>query len=206
MNLGKFDVILADPPWSYHNWTDAKNGAAVGHYSTMKDSSIADIPVDQWTKKNSVIFLWGTWPCVPEAVHVMEGWGFTHVTGFPWVKTMPSRAQLHTGIGFWTRGASEFVLVGRKGTVKRKKADVIGLLVWESRQFWSPVESHSFKPYTIHQWIEKMFPEARRLELFGRRQRTGWTVLGRKLGHDLGPWGVRPFNPPTPKVGFFRER
>lgn len=27
----KYNIIYADPPWSYQNWCNKKNGAAVAH-------------------------------------------------------------------------------------------------------------------------------------------------------------------------------
>jgi N6-adenosine-specific RNA methylase IME4 len=204
-DLGKFQVITADCPWRFQNWSDRKNGAAAACYDTMTAQEIADIPVDMWADKDCTLYLWGVWTQMKEALQVMEGWGFELVTGVPWVKTTPSKGKIHCGVGFWIRGASEYLLVGRRGNPKRGKIDVIGLLHDFPQQFWAPIGEHSFKPIRVTTWIEYMFPEAKRLELFGRRERAGWTVLGRKLGYDLGPWGVRPYVAKNPSEGLFHK-
>lgn len=202
-----YSVILADPPWQYAQFTSPLNGAAAGHYDTMTAEAIGEIPVAQWADKNSALFLWGTWPCVGEAIHVMKAWGFEQIAGVPWIKTFPPKGEVKRGIGFWTAGVSEYVLIGKRGTPKRKKIDVLGLINGESGKeaFYAPIGSHSAKPIRFTTWVEEIFPKAKRLELFARRERQGWTTLGRKLGHDLGPWGVRAYEAPEPKEGLFER-
>ena len=85
---GLYRVILADPPWSYRN---GGNGAAKNHYPTLTTAGLCalqidDCPVNGLAAPDCVLLLWGTWPLVPDALQVMEAWGFTYVTGFPWVK------------------------------------------------------------------------------------------------------------------------
>lgn len=41
----KYNIIYADPPWSYQNWCDKKNGAAKAHYETMTQADIEALPV-----------------------------------------------------------------------------------------------------------------------------------------------------------------
>lgn len=36
----KYNVIYADPPWSYQQWCNKKQGAAKAHYETMKQKDI----------------------------------------------------------------------------------------------------------------------------------------------------------------------
>jgi N6-adenosine-specific RNA methylase IME4 len=204
-DIGKFSVILADPPWGYQNWSDSKNGAAKSQYETMSAEDIGEIPIQNWVAEDCILFLWGTWPGVKKAIDVMDSWGFEQVTGFPWIKTVPTKSELHFGIGFWARGVSEYVLIGRRGSPKRTKVDVLGLLHGENQTFYAPVGRHSVKPIRLTTWIEKSLPGPY-LELFGRRPRPNWTVLGRALGHELGPWGVRSYNPKISKEGLFASR
>lgn len=83
----KFDVIYADPPWHYSN--SGVNGAAGKHYPVMKTKDICALDVAAHTKENCAIFLWATWPNLPEAIKVMEAWGFSYKTcAFLWVKLL----------------------------------------------------------------------------------------------------------------------
>lgn len=49
---------------------------------------------------------------------------------------------------------------------------------------------HSMKPDTLHQSLEVMFPDTRKIELFARKPRNGWTTLGNQcagatMGEDI---------------------
>ena len=93
----RFDVILADPPWLYNsrNNPGARFGCgACGHYPMMDTASIAALPVGEIANDPSVLFLWATWPKLPEAFQVLDAWDFTYKTlGFIWVKLNPGRAR-----------------------------------------------------------------------------------------------------------------
>lgn len=218
IDVGRHGVIMADPPWLYRQ--KSCTGAAEDHYNLMKARHICEIPVARWAARDCILFCWGTWPCVPEIVDVMRAWEFEHVTGFPLIKCEPNRGKIATGIGFWMRGASEFMLIGRKGNPRRLGIDLDGLVIGaekeeaafysrkgdhEGASFFAPRGDHSVKPIRVTTWIEKIIPDAgSRLELFGRRPRQDWTVLGRKLGVELGPYGARPFVPEPPSGGLWR--
>lgn len=53
-NMGrKYNIIYADPPWSYQNWCDKKNGAAKAHYDTMSQADIEALPVGELQQKTA---------------------------------------------------------------------------------------------------------------------------------------------------------
>lgn len=129
---GTIRVLIADPAWRYQQWSEAKHGAADAAYEdgTMATDDICRIPVKKWLAKDAVLFVWGTWPKVPDCLRVLEAWGADEiVSGFPWVKTTPSAGTIYTGIGFWTQSASEYLLIGRRGRgLERADGDkVVGL-------------------------------------------------------------------------------
>jgi N6-adenosine-specific RNA methylase IME4 len=187
-------VIIADPPWSYANWSDAAHGAARSAYSCMAIEDICAIPVgDQFAAKDCMLYLWVTGPKIPEGLKVCEAWGFEYVAWIPWVKFTPSTGQIYRGIGFHTMAAAEMLFICRRGKPKAKdrKDTPIGLLVGEERVFWAPRTKHSKKPEEIQDWIERKF-DGPYLELFARRNRPSWTCYGNELGTELGSYGVRP--------------
>lgn len=81
---GRYSVIYADPPWSY---TQGGHGAATKHYPTMSAAAIKELPVAQLAAKDAVLFMWATFPNLPQALETIEAWGFKYKTlGFNWVK------------------------------------------------------------------------------------------------------------------------
>ena len=87
----KYKIIYADPPWSYENkkvlGSYNSDGGAENHYSTMDLEDICNLPINSISEKDSVLFLWGTVPMLPEAFQVMERWGFKYKTCLFWHKT-----------------------------------------------------------------------------------------------------------------------
>lgn len=179
MNNKQYGVVLADPPWPYRN--RGVNGAAEKHYPTMSIRQIQALPVGKLAMPNSVLLLWGTWPNLPLALSVLQAWGFQYVTGFPWIKVVnvPSVEQglfrPFFGTGFWVRGCSEYVLIGRRGKVSPPTGNFVGLL---SENF-----QHSRKPASIHEYAETMTGPY--IELFARQHRPGWDVWGNEVASTV---------------------
>ena len=174
----KYSVILADPPWAYSN--SGCKGAAKNEYSTMSLNELKALPVMNISADDSVLLMWGTWPKLDEAcLPLMKAWGFKYVTGFPWVKiteigiTLFGQIEIKVpyGIGFWARGASEPLLIGKRGKAKPPDIGYIGLL--------SPNLYHSRKPDDIYQYAESMAGPY--LEMFARRRREGWDAFGNEI-------------------------
>lgn len=134
----KYNIIYADPPWSYKN--KKSNGAANNHYSTMALKDICELPVRALAAEDCVLFMWATYPALKEALQVIESWEFTYKTiGFQWVKLNKSGNGYFFGLGNWTRANTETCLIATRGKPKRKSASVSQLIV-------SPIERHSKKP------------------------------------------------------------
>src|SRR5258706_14425719 len=83
-----FKVLYADPPWSFAQWSHRGEGkGAEQHYQTMKLSDICALPVADIAKPDSALFLWVVQPQLPEAMRVLDAWGFKFRTvAFCWVK------------------------------------------------------------------------------------------------------------------------
>ncbi len=75
-----YQVIYADPPWSYNNKRTggSMKSGAVSKYPTMSLEDICDMSIP--SDKNAVLFLWATVPLLPEAFTVMNAWGFKYKT------------------------------------------------------------------------------------------------------------------------------
>lgn len=183
---GSFGAILADPPWSFRTWSDRgrdrcpdamvrQKGLAERHYATMPLAKIEQLPVGDVAAPDSVLFLWAVDCMLPEAIALMERWGFKFKTvAFTWAKTLKSDPErTHTGLGYWTRGNPETCLLGTRGAPKRLAADVRQLIVAQRRE-------HSRKPDEQYERIERLVAGPY-LELFARHPRPGWTQWGDQL-------------------------
>jgi len=176
--MKQYGVILADPPWDYAN--SGCRGAAENQYPTMTEKEIAALPIFDFALPNCVLLLWATWPKLDEAcLPVLKAWGFEYITGFPWLKITEVSTDLDGqiqvsvpyGVGFWVRGETEPILIGRRGKPKPPPNGFVGLLSLNLR--------HSRKPDSIYDYAEAM--PGPYLELFARRARPGWDVWGNEV-------------------------
>lgn len=170
----QYGVILADPPWNMRN--RGVNGAAAKHYPTLTDNQIISLPVERWAKDDSVLLLWCINSKIDVGLEVLAAWGFNYVTKFPWIKFTGDELNKKPswGTGFWVRGCSEDILIGKRGHAKLPNTDYLGLL--------SDRLQHSRKPDSIYDYAES-FPGPY-LELFARtiaagaRSSAPWDVWG----------------------------
>lgn len=179
-----FRCIVADPPWQFASNSVEKPGRnARRHYQCMPLADIAALPVERYVAPQAILFMWVTGPFLVEGYHlpVMRAWGFEpSAIGFVWVK-LNMRASPHfftqkdlfSGGGFTTRKNAEYVVIGKRGRSVRQDAGVQEVII-------SPRRQHSRKPTESYERIER-YCEGPRLELFGRQQRNGWTVLGNEV-------------------------
>lgn len=188
MNLpaGPYGVIYADPPWSFRSWSDkGKNrapdamvrqkGLAERHYATMGLADIKALPVADVAAKDSALFLWAIDCMLPEALDLMQVWGFTFKTvAFTWVKQNRVSPTPAIGLGYWTRGNPEMCLLGTRGKPRRLSAAVRQLVE-------APRREHSRKPDEVRERIEALLPGPY-LELFARSTAPGWTAWGDQVG------------------------
>jgi N6-adenosine-specific RNA methylase IME4 len=128
--------------------------------------------IDSVSSKDSILYLWGVWPQVPECLQVMKAWGFDFVSGFPWIKMTKSYTFQPVG-GYWILGVSEYCLIGKKGKASPPipSKRYLGII--------SPSFRHSKKPNSIHDMAETL--PGPYLELFARESREGWTVVGNQI-------------------------
>lgn len=120
MPNGKYEIIYADPPWQYND--KGCHGGVEKQYPTMPNEDIYKLPVEKLAAKDCVLFLWATYPKLPEALETIKAWGFKYKTiAFQWVKVYPkSTDKFVVGLGRWTRGNTEPCLLAVKGHPKRK--------------------------------------------------------------------------------------
>lgn len=167
----KFRVVVADPPWKYGNAIDeAMPGTTVAetHYPCLTIGELCALPVDAICEPNAVLFLWVTSPLLFEAVPVVKAWGFTYKTSFVWDKVKHN-------VGFYNSVRHEFLLVCTRGSGVPDNPKLFDSVVVSERT------EHSVKPDLFYEMIDTLYTHGKKLELFGRRPRDGWTVFGNEL-------------------------
>lgn len=146
----KYDVIYADPPWSYRDKALAGDRGAGCKYDVMSLEDIKKLPVKDLAEEDCALFMWVTMPFLEEAFAVMRAWGFEYKTcAFTWVKQNKKADTLFWGMGNWTRANAELCLLGVRGKPKRKDAGVHSVII-------SHIEEHSKKPSEIRDRICKL--------------------------------------------------
>ena len=171
----KYSVIYADPPWSYRDKRDKHPrlcGGARVHYDVMNTSDVKALPVASIADNNCMLFLWATFPNLPDAIEVMKAWGFKYKTlGFSWIKTNRKSGTPFFGIGYYTKSNCEVCLIGVKGKPIKESNSVSSVVI-------EPIEGHSKKPDCVRDRIVTLCGDVPRIELFARQRVEGWDAWG----------------------------
>ncbi|MEQ2382905.1 MT-A70 family methyltransferase [Lachnospiraceae bacterium CLA-AA-H58] len=172
-----YQIIYADPPWRYDQ--KGLQGAAEKHYSTMSLEDICKLPVGSISAKDSILFLWATFPQLPAALRVISAWGFKYKTvAFLWLKKNRKADSWFFGLGFWTRGNAEVCLLATRGHPKRQSSKIHQFII-------SPIEAHSKKPDIVRDKIVELAGDVPRIELFARQTTPGWDVWGNEVTSSI---------------------
>ena len=169
--MSPFGVVVADCPWKFGDKLPGAGRGAEKHYTCMDLAKLCAFPLPPIADDAWLIF-WRVGSMQAEALAVIAAWGFKPpVSELIWVKTAKA-GGLRWGMGRSVRNCHEVALVCKRGKPERASASVPSVI-------FAPRGEHSEKPQAFYAAVEKLTgAEASRVELFGRRQRDGWTVLG----------------------------
>jgi len=187
----KYRTIVADPPWPYNSsgdhlrathdhrpgsWDAAANSAGSRvRYGAMGIPALCEMRPDH--AADAHLYLWTTNSFMVEAHEIARAWGFTPKTILTWGKVTPDGTP-SARAGYYYRGATEHVLFCVSGSLSLATKDVRPtLLLW-------PRLPHSVKPDAFFDMVEEASPGPY-LELFARRQRTGWDTWGNECRRDI---------------------
>lgn len=189
--------IIADPPWRFSDtltMSTTRRGAE-SNYSLMSTADIAALPVSQVVADDSLLVLWVPSALLADGLLVLSSWGFNLKGTFIWVKTTKegwapmddglwsySEVDPNLGLGFFMghtfRQCHEIALVGVRGSPKIVSRSQRSVCLGFN-------QGHSRKPDDLHDRIEALV-DGPYLELFGRRLRDNWMVLGNEIdGRDI---------------------
>ena len=126
-NFGITGFSGYDPPWKYQK--NKVHGAAERHHPTMGIKELCALPVADLAAPDSVLFLWATFPQLPEALQLIKAWGFQYKSvAFIWLKKNKKADSWFYGMGFWTRGNAEICLLAIRGVPNGRRRISISLL------------------------------------------------------------------------------
>lgn len=165
--LGKFAVIMADPPWDIHMELP---------YGTMSDDEMRQLNIPA-LQTDGYIFLWVTGRAMELGRECLTLWGYERVDELIWVKTNQLQRLIRTGrTGHWINHGKEHCLVGVKGNPNVNRGIDTDVIVAE-------VRATSHKPDEIYGVIERLSPGTLKVELFGRPHncQPNWVTLGNQL-------------------------
>ena len=163
---GVFELIYLDLPWHY----DLQLTGAPP-YKTMRLEEMKE-EIKPPTAKDCIMFMWVTNPKLEEGLELLKYWGFTYKTKMAWIKWKNEKLQV--GTGYYVKGADEMLLIAIKGSpgVPPESARPPSVV------FAERTKKHSEKPKIFYEIIEKMYPARKKLEMFARNKRDGWTSWG----------------------------
>jgi N6-adenosine-specific RNA methylase IME4 len=195
-----FDLVQLDPMWNYV--VRSRKGlsrSAENHYPTVTVEVQKTFPIPDLFNRNCAVFMWATYPNLPQAFDLGAAYGLTYKTvAFTWVKLNKlwysnfmrqlkktgsvdealawyERHAYFMGNGYYTRANPELCLLFTKGKpLKRLDLGVPNLIV-------SPIGAHSAKPDEASNRMVRLFGDRPRVEIYARKYRPGWTSLGLDL-------------------------
>lgn len=167
--LGKFGVVMADPPWHIHQDLP---------YGTMSDDEMRGLNLS-CLQDDGVIFLWVTGRAIELGMECLALWGYKRVQELVWIKTNQLNELIRGGrTGVWLNHTKEHCLIGVKGDPDLNMRLDCDVLV-------APVRETSRKPDEMYSLLERLYPNERKIEIFARQNNLkashGWVGLGNQL-------------------------
>ena len=151
--MKKYNIIYADPPWTYKVWSKKGEGrTAQSHYNCMTKEQIQQLPVEDICAKDCVLFLWVTYPCLEQGLELIKKWGFKYKTvAFTWIKENKKNSSDFMGLGYYTRANAEICLLATRGKPLKRQSKCVQQVIR------AKIREHSQKPIEAYERIEQLF-------------------------------------------------
>lgn len=186
--MGKYQIIYADPPWSYYNDSTAKQdcttvkGMRRPPYGVMSSGEIMRLPVSGIAADDAILFIWTTDYHLQKCLDVIKAWGFEYKTvAFSWLKKTKNGTPVCFMGAYTMKSGIEMCLLATKGKNAHglvKKHNVRALIE-------TPRMEHSKKPSEARTRIVELLGDLPRVELFAREASEGWHTWGNQVTCDI---------------------
>jgi len=182
MKIKKYQIIYADPAWSYQNDNNIKPKSIVGMrhppYDVMSSKEIKELPINQIADDNAILFIWTTDYHLGKCIEVINSWGFEYKTvGFVWAKKNKKGEQVCFMGAYTMKSGVELCLLATRGKNAHKLVKKHNVRAYIE----SPRLEHSKKPNEIRERIVELVGDLPRIELFARQKTEGWDVWGNEV-------------------------
>lgn len=187
-----FRVVCADPPWPFEDSLPGPGRGAAKQYDLLSDA----IAMRQFVggellndvADEAYLFLWrvsagggrSIITLVERAYAVARAWDFDPKTEMIWRKQTKNGAR-HFGMGWHVRMEHEAVIVATRGKPKPLVRNIRSVFDAKAPSSTNGRAIHSAKPESFYRDVVEKLSGGPYLELFGRRRRPGWTVVGKGL-------------------------
>lgn len=171
----KYGIVYTDPPWPQKKGGTRKCRPNQGRALDYQTESLEEIKrihreALEHTEEHHDVFMWTIDKFLHEAQAMMEELGYELHARIIWDK------ENGVAPAFTVRYSHEYLLwFYKKGKMLKPVADQRGKWTTVLRE---KATFHSAKPTIAYQMLEAMFPSAKKVELFARRQRDGWDCWG----------------------------
>ena len=192
--LGKFDVILIDPPLPEYYRRAQTFGVDLAPFEPWTFDEIQNLRVDLIADNCCFLFLWvGSNEGLDKGRELLKNWNFRRCEDIVWIKTNKlnftkmSKSKLESEDNL-LQHTKEHCLVGIKGAIKRGidshfiHANIDTDVIVDEE----PPQGSTEKPVELYRVIERFCMGRKRIELFGedRNKRAGWLTLGNALSNS----------------------
>ncbi|KEJ82589.1 MT-A70 family protein [Oxytricha trifallax] len=162
-----YDVVMMDPAWRIKQALP---------YETISDQQFLDMPINL-VQERGILIIWVVNQKRELAQKFIKKHGYEEVDEGMWLK-LTKTGKIHCGWGFYTAHCFEKFIIAKKGNVD----DIVSYHRAEN-VIVAPVRQHSQKPEEVYDFVQKMCPDMRNLEVFAKPHnvREGWTSFGNEL-------------------------
>lgn len=174
----RYDLLYADPPWKQSKGgkkavRPCSSGAELDYpVISLEEIKQHLTAADKLTGENAVLFLWTIDKYLFEAEEMAKSLGYKLHARLIWNKV--------TGIpaAFTVRFGHEYLLYMYKGKLMPIAKNERGKI---HTVFTEQVKRHSQKPEEAYGIIERLYPDARKLELYARNTHEGFDCWGNEV-------------------------
>jgi N6-adenosine-specific RNA methylase IME4 len=186
--LGKFDVVLIDPPLPEYSRRAEGLGIDTSNLASWSYEELANLRIDSLAENCCFLFLWvGSSEGLDKGRLLLKKWNFRRCEDIVWIKTNKHnfKRRFYNDNDTLLQHTKEHCLVGIRGQVKRGvdghfiHANIdTDVIVSEE-----PPHGSTEKPQELYRIIERFCLGRKRIELFGEdhNRRPGWLTLGKSL-------------------------